>query len=937
MNNRHSKWVVGAASAALVASAVVPVANAASFSDINKNDHKEAILALAELKIVGGYTDGTFKPDAVVTRGSVTKFLGKWLVAENFSIPEDFDKKARFTDLPTTSKDKELLQYAALVKDEGVFKGSNNKLIQANNMSREQMAVVLVRAIKTVYKVDLIEKYREEKFETAMTDLHKASADENREAIIALEYAKITNVKNFNPKNTLTRGQFASFLHRTMTNIDEVGKEPIPEPEPVPPIQPEVPLLIQTVAVTNATTLQVTLTDGTLHTVTLPTPLPENEETKVDFIINEKPYSAVVTYVVAELKVKSIDAVNGTQVKVAFNQAIDPASVLKADGTVADNVFTFSNLDTLKALPVFKTELSEDKKTITFTFKESLKGTHRYVLQNVKTVQGVYVNKLDSTLVAGEDTTAPFIIGTKQGNASTFTVQFSEPMLAFANEQIQATLPNGARVVGIKGALAAHATEATLDLSGATANGQPLSPGAEIQLTFIAARDVAGNLISPNPATVTVKKGNKDGIVPTLASVHQTGPNTFQLLFSEELLAITPMDLAVTLGSTPLAVTKVEKDSTNGRLFNVTVHENVPLLGVTTIATASQRVVTDLSGEIATFSTIYNFTRDENPPTLVSSEVVTDQNIEYLQLTFDKAMKFSGYPNASFTGSYIHQNILYNTGHVSASEVLAVKDAPTKVRIKLSSLLNQFDIKGATFDGTLTFTGVSSTYGVNFKQLANVKFTRTGDLNVNLNKLALVGIRTATNDMLLDNNVVYLQFNYPVDPAIAKNIENYVIDGAQVESAVIEATNLNSIKLTLRKDTNYFSGERNITIKGLKATNSTEMMPEHKTTINLKDNLAPKVASAYVTSTSMITLVFSEDVLNVAPTDFNVIINGVTATTATHILPDSKTAQVIITQNGILRAGSNVTIQKSATNGIKDHSGNLLDFSSQSIHVPANF
>ena len=922
MNNRHSKWIVSAASAALVASTIVPIANAARFSDISDSDHKVAIQALTEAKIVGGYTDGTFKPNAVVTRGNVTKFLGKWLVTENYEIPEDFNKKSRFTDLPTTSKDKELLQYAALVKDEDIFKGS--KLLPTNNMPREQMAVVLVRAIKTVYGVDLVAKYKEEKFETAMTDLAKASTDENREAIIALEYAKITNVKKFNPKNTVTRGQFASFLHRTMT---EIAKEPE---------LPEVPLLIQTVTVTNETTLQVTLTDSTQHTVTLTTPLPENEETKVDFVINEKQYSAVVTYEVAELKVKSIDAVNGTQVKVAFNQAIDTTSVLKPDGTVVDNVFTFSNLDTLKKIPVFKTEISEDKREITFTFKETLKGTHRYVLQNIKSVKGMNINKLDNTMVIVVDTTAPFIKDTKQGNASTVTVQFSEPMLAFANEQIQATLPNGVRVVGIKGALAAHATEATFDLSSATANGKSLSPGAEVQLTFMAARDVAGNLISPNPATVTVKKGDKDGIAPTLTSVHQTGPNTFQLLFSEELLTVTPMDLAVKLGSKPVTVTKVEKDATNGSLFNVTVNANFPLLGTATIATDHQRVVTDLSGEAATFSTVFNFVKDERVPTLVNSEVVLDQNIEYLQLTFDKAMKLSGYPIAFYTGSYIHQNILYNMANVPPSEVLAVKDAPTKVRIKLSSLLNKFDMKGASYEGTLTLSGVASTYGVDLKQVANVKFTRAGDLNVNINKLALVGIRTATTDPRLDNNIVYLQFNYPVDPALAKNIENYVIDDAQVESAVIESTDLNSIKLTLKQDSNVFTGMRNITIQGLKATNSTEMFTELKTTINLKENLAPKIDVAYVVNNRTIELVFSEGVSSISSKDFDVIIDGASVATVTQISKDSKTAQVTIQNSNWLRAGSKVTIQKSATNRIKDSSGNQLDFISQDIYVPSH-
>ena len=367
-----------------------------------------------------------------------------------------------------------------------------------NNMSREQMAVVLVRAIKTVYDVDLVANYKQENHKTAITDLALATDDENREAIIALEYANITNVKKFNPKNTVTRGQFASFLHRTMTNIDEVAKEPE---------IPEVPLLIQTVKIMNATTLQVQLTDGTQHSVTLPTPLPENEESKVNFVLAEKPYSAVVPYEVAELKVKSVEVINGTQVKVTFNQAIDPASVLKADGTLMDQVVYFSNLDTLRALPVFKTYISEDKKAITLTFKEALKGTHRTGLQNVKSTKGVALPKNEQTMMIAEDKTAPFIKDTKQGNASTVTVQFSEPMLAFTNEQIQATLPNGVRVVGIKGELAAYASEATFDLS--SANGQAITPGTAVQLTFIAPRDVAGNLITPNPSTVTVKKAIK--------------------------------------------------------------------------------------------------------------------------------------------------------------------------------------------------------------------------------------------------------------------------------------------------------------------------------------------------------------------------------------------------------------------------------------------
>ena len=50
--------------------------------------------------------------------------------------------------MPTSSKDKELLQYAALINDNGIFKGTNNKLLPSEYISREQMASILVRAIE---------------------------------------------------------------------------------------------------------------------------------------------------------------------------------------------------------------------------------------------------------------------------------------------------------------------------------------------------------------------------------------------------------------------------------------------------------------------------------------------------------------------------------------------------------------------------------------------------------------------------------------------------------------------------------------------------------------------------------------------------------------------------------------------------------------------
>lgn len=927
MKKKQSKWIMSTASAALVAAAVVPTASAASFTDIAKSDHKEAVLALADLKIVGGYQDGTFKPNAVLTKGNVTKFLGKWLVSEHFQVPADYNKKVRFTDLPTSSKDKELLQYAALLNDTGIFKGTNNKLLPSEYIPREQMASILVRAIEKVYDINLIAMYKKDNYKSSITDLNLA-LPENREAIIALEYAKITNVKAFNPKNTLTRGQFASFLHRSMTNINDMLKEP------------EVPLLIQTVKVVDANTLQVTLTDGTSHKVTLAKPLTENVETKVDFKINDKPYSAVVTYEVNELKVQSIEGINASQIKVVFNQAIDPLSVLKVDGKLQDNIVAFSNVDTLKALSVVKTEISADRKSIIFTMNEPLKGTHRYVFNNIKSEKGLVLQKVDANFVIAGDTQSPTILGTTQGkNSSIVKVQFSKPMAALPNERIQFTLANGTKVANVVGSIEQNTTEAAFDLSAATVNGVYLAPSTPIQITFVGAADLAGNIISPNSSTVTVKKGDKDGVPPTLSSVTQTGPNTFQLLFSEDIQSLSPSDLSVKSGQYSISVNTVEKDPKNGRLFNVTVDPRSTLLGITTIATATGRVITDLSGETATFSKDHNFIRDDKAPALINSEIVYEDSVEYLQLTFDKSVKLGAGAKASFTGSYMDNYISYEVSIGSQSDIHIVKDQPTKLRVRMAGLLVSRDKKGALYDGKLNLFNVTNLYGVPVTEVRNIKFTRNGDLNINNNKLALLpsnAIQTSVTDpySIKDNNIVYLNFNYPVEPELAQNVQNYSIDNALVESAVVEGSALNRIKLTLKKDSNYYSGLRNITIRGLRAANSLESFDEVRTSINLKENIAPKVIDVKVSNSETLELTFSEAVKNVYGSDFNIEVNGVPViVSSTKSQSNDKVVLIRTTQSNLFENGRTISIKASANNSITDENENKLDLNS----IPQTF
>ncbi|MDV6379059.1 S-layer homology domain-containing protein [Sporosarcina sp. GW1-11] len=217
-SKKYSKYLTGIASAALVASAVAPVVSAADFNDVlENNSHKEAIDALSTAGVISGYPDGSFKPNKTLTRSDVVKLMGKWLVSMGYEIPKDYKTKPRFTDLTANSND-ELLQSAAIVKDNNVFRGyEDGSLNAAGSITRENMAIVLIRAYDSVNKTDLLTYVQNQEFDKDVVDLTLAKA-EARPAINVLDFFDITNpaAPNFRPKETTTRAQFASFLYKTI-------------------------------------------------------------------------------------------------------------------------------------------------------------------------------------------------------------------------------------------------------------------------------------------------------------------------------------------------------------------------------------------------------------------------------------------------------------------------------------------------------------------------------------------------------------------------------------------------------------------------------------------------------------------------------------------------------------------------------------------------
>lgn len=239
---KYKKFVATAATATLVASAIVPVASAAenNFTDISNYsaDVQEAINALVEEGVINATSD-TFNPGAAITRGQVVKMLGKLVEQGGFELPEDWNTEARFTDLAVNAKDQELVKYAAIVADAGVFTGNNGVLNASGKITRENMALVLNRAYEAITGTSLVE-LADGIENQEVSDLATAKA-EAQDTIQALKNLGITTPANFNPKGDVTRANFAAFLYRAITV--EVTEE----------------VVVKSVSAINSTTLDVAL------------------------------------------------------------------------------------------------------------------------------------------------------------------------------------------------------------------------------------------------------------------------------------------------------------------------------------------------------------------------------------------------------------------------------------------------------------------------------------------------------------------------------------------------------------------------------------------------------------------------------------------------------------------------------------------------------
>ncbi|WP_438312039.1 S-layer homology domain-containing protein [Sporosarcina sp. FA9] len=176
----------------------IPEVSPVLFTDIESSEFKDFILKSAQLGLVNGYKDGTFKPNAKLTRVQAVSIIVRSLKLET-------DKQANFTDI--SNYEKETQAEIAAAVEFGIVK-PNDKFNPSQSVTRAQLALMMKRTYELVNNKTYIPVGV-----SPFTDIDQYDAETKNAITFVYEY-KIANGSNgkYMPNQATTRGQAAKML-----------------------------------------------------------------------------------------------------------------------------------------------------------------------------------------------------------------------------------------------------------------------------------------------------------------------------------------------------------------------------------------------------------------------------------------------------------------------------------------------------------------------------------------------------------------------------------------------------------------------------------------------------------------------------------------------------------------------------------------------------
>lgn len=147
-------WVVGDEGVIVTGTAPGPDPGGEGFGDLGSSPYRTAIETLAAVGVVGGFTDGTYRPDAGLNRAQFAK-----MVVGALGITPGVSPTTRFTDLGTPDANGYPHVYVQAAYVNGITNGTDaaqTLFAPWNGIRRDQLVTMIVRGAGRVFPGKLL-------------------------------------------------------------------------------------------------------------------------------------------------------------------------------------------------------------------------------------------------------------------------------------------------------------------------------------------------------------------------------------------------------------------------------------------------------------------------------------------------------------------------------------------------------------------------------------------------------------------------------------------------------------------------------------------------------------------------------------------------------------------------------------------------------------
>ncbi|MBD1835182.1 DUF3370 family protein [Cyanobacteria bacterium FACHB-472] len=238
----------------LFASLLIATPNQAAFSDINSHWAKECISQMAPRKLVSGYPDGTFRPNATITRAEFAVLMLN-------AFPDAPIKRngTSFKDVPTSYWAHKAIQDAYR---RGFFSGYPGGVFQPNQAIPRLQAVGVVAGGKN-YSIPENPTQTLGQYFNDAAQIPEYAKNAIASAAVNSIVVNYPNVKQLKPNQTATRGEVAALMCRAL-NIYAVSPQYIAGVEVQPMEVRTLPGKLDTVPTFNSNSPELVTTEGIL-------------------------------------------------------------------------------------------------------------------------------------------------------------------------------------------------------------------------------------------------------------------------------------------------------------------------------------------------------------------------------------------------------------------------------------------------------------------------------------------------------------------------------------------------------------------------------------------------------------------------------------------------------------------------------------------------